>query len=73
MPITSLHLDTPQDLGAPRGRKLPADESSVRENCRFIPVATQAVGVGDHPAEALGKNVSRKGCSNPAGRNASEP
>ena len=27
-------------------------------NCRFIPVATQTVGQGDLPAEALGKDVS---------------
>jgi hypothetical protein len=41
-------------------------------NCRYIPIATQTVGRRDPPAEALGTDVSRKGCSNLAGRNASE-
>ena len=42
-------------------------------NWRFIPVATRTAGQGDLPAEALGTNVSRKGCSNLTGRNGSEP
>jgi hypothetical protein len=29
-------------------------------NCRFIPVATQTVGQGDLPAEALGTDVSHR-------------
>jgi hypothetical protein len=42
-------------------------------NCRHIPVATQTLGEGDLPAEALGKKCKLLGCSNLAGRNAREP
>ena len=63
----------PQYIGAPRGAKMPAGGCPAREIVGTSPEATQTAGWRDPPAETLGKYVSRKGCSNLASRNVSEP